>query len=128
MHINGCKPCLDVWGAAIPKPGHSPDEAAKDAGKAITIGWVIVEALTAPYGDETVSEEDRIKRWNLAQRFVLPENPGLPVKVEPGEEIVTIKKLVAKRWPGATIFARVKEAIDEGANIAAELPKSKRAA
>lgn len=128
MHINGCKPVLDVWGGRIPKPGFSPEDAEKHESKAITIGWVIVEALTAPYTDETPTEEEKIKRWNLAQKFVSPDNPGLPVKVDPGEDIVTIKKLVAKRWPGPTIFARVKEAIDEGANLAAELPKSKRAA
>ena len=74
--------------------------------KSVTIASAAVEALLANYNDEQISGEDKLKRWNLAQKV----NGGGDVDLTV-EELALIKEVVGKGF-GANVVGPVWTALE----------------
>jgi hypothetical protein len=66
----------------------------KDGDKEITNGAILVNALTMPRaGDENVSGEEKLKRYELARKLYTSEVVDLT-----SEQVVTLRELVSKTY------------------------------
>jgi hypothetical protein len=106
MHIDPSAAITDLNGTPMAFNGEEFDQGRLDAAKAegvetkslelMTIGWVLVEALTRLHQSETtLSFADKADRWELAARL---HKQMMPVKIDKKEEDL-LKRLVGLHFP-----------------------------